>query len=162
MNTPNKKEEKCDGECQFQCPYGFVPHEGCPLHDKMTEDERKAYSQSPTETSWKGEFYDKFVISPDDVDNEKYYRWNIDEFNEHANPFSIQDFISDVIKSVEGKARNSLIKVGLCYGVDILADTQDKELGDKIVRWFEYLDSRHKKLMEMEREKEIKSILDNK
>lgn len=32
---------KCDGECHFQDPYGFVPHASCPLHDKMTEKERK-------------------------------------------------------------------------------------------------------------------------
>lgn len=31
---------KCDGECHFQEPYGFVPHAGCPLHDIMTEEER--------------------------------------------------------------------------------------------------------------------------
>lgn len=24
---------KCDGECGFFLPYGFVPHAGCPLHD---------------------------------------------------------------------------------------------------------------------------------
>ena len=57
MTTLNKKEEKCDGECHFQYPYGFVPHAGCPLHDKMTEDERKAYSQPPTETSWEYKTY---------------------------------------------------------------------------------------------------------
>ena len=33
---------KCDGECRFQEPYGFVPHAGCPIHDFMTEEERKA------------------------------------------------------------------------------------------------------------------------
>lgn len=37
-------DKECDGECVFQEPYGFVPHEGCPLHNKITEEERKSYN----------------------------------------------------------------------------------------------------------------------
>jgi hypothetical protein len=45
------KEEGCDGECHFQAPYGFVPHAGCPLHDRMTEEERK-----DVKAPWEEEF----------------------------------------------------------------------------------------------------------
>lgn len=37
-------EIKCDGDCRFEQPYGFVPHAECPLHHNMTEDERKSYN----------------------------------------------------------------------------------------------------------------------
>lgn len=46
-------EIKCDGECHFQEPYGFVPHAGCPLHDKMTEEERISYGMDERETKIK-------------------------------------------------------------------------------------------------------------
>lgn len=36
---------KCDGECHVQVPYGFVPHAGCPLHDKMTEEQRTGMTE---------------------------------------------------------------------------------------------------------------------
>jgi len=60
--SPNE-EKKCDGECHVQSPYGFVPHAGCPLHDKMTEEERKAYSPPEQEVrGWEEEFEKLWTI----------------------------------------------------------------------------------------------------
>lgn len=44
---------ECDGECNFQEPYGFVPHKGCPLHDEMTKEERISYKNNQTNESEK-------------------------------------------------------------------------------------------------------------
>ncbi len=32
--------KKCNGDCHFQAPYGFVPSADCPLHDSMSEEDR--------------------------------------------------------------------------------------------------------------------------
>lgn len=107
------KETKCDGECHFQQPYGFVPHAGCPLHDKMTEEERKSYFAPPETSSWE-DLFQKFVNKQDLTPRE------IHLFGELVSNVATSEY-------KRGQQQERQFILNILDGIDIA----DKEMGNK-------------------------------
>jgi len=47
------------------------------------------------DNTWRERFREKFVVQWADVDEENYYRFNVDEFKRDTDPFEVEAFIED-------------------------------------------------------------------
>ena len=128
------EKPKCDGECHMQEPYGFVPHAGCPLHDSMTEDERKKFTHFCEKCEW-GDFPErcKPISKPEMPEWEAwFYRYvGLSEACKYRKDFIVEEIIKPAI--LQARAEGFTDGHNRAY---FSSNGIDKPMG--VSQWMEY------------------------